>query len=98
MAESEFMTSDLDINKNTPADMTFRDLYSHFLEYQDDKVRLTTKRNYEHKITHLESFMDVKCKDFNIVMYTVLGYHLLRQKSTPRSLRFVPISEAFVFA
>ena len=69
MAESEFMTSDLDINKTTPADMTFRDLYSHFLEYQDDKVRLTTKRNYEHKIIHLESFMDVKCKDFNIAMY-----------------------------
>ena len=69
IAESQFMVEDVKEDKNAPVDMTFADLYEKFLEYQDDKVRLTTKRNYANKIKHLESLMNVKCKDFNIYIF-----------------------------
>lgn len=67
-AEMEFLNS-LKENKNAPIDMTFKELYSKFREFQDDKIRITTKRNYEQKLIYLESFMNLKCKDYTIEHY-----------------------------
>ena len=34
--------------KRAPIDMTIGDLWQKFLEYKDDKVRISTKRGYHH--------------------------------------------------
>lgn len=59
-----------DQSKNKcPDEMTFRQLYDRFRDYQDDKIRETTKYNYRNKLKYLEDFMDVKCRDYNIEMF-----------------------------
>ena len=60
---------EIEENKKAPIDMTFEDLYKKFREYQDDKIRLTTKKNYENKKKHLTEFMKLKCKDYSIDHY-----------------------------
>jgi hypothetical protein len=67
-AELKFL-AELKENKNAPMDMTFEDLYYKFREFQDDKIRESTKRNYENKLKYLKPFMKVKCKDYNIEHY-----------------------------
>lgn len=42
------------------------DLYNKFREYQDDKVRDTTKKNYTHKLNHLKPFLKLKCSEYTI--------------------------------
>ena len=69
IAESQFMIEDIKESKNAPVEMTFKDLYEKFREYQDDKVKLTTKRNYDNKVKHLDSLMTLKCKDFDIYVF-----------------------------
>ena len=36
-----------------PDEMTFRQLYERFRDYQDDKIRETTKYNYKNKLKYL---------------------------------------------
>ena len=64
-AERKFL-NDLEVNNNAPVDMTFEELFVKFREYQEDKVRNTTKHNYENKYKHIQDFTKLKCKDYNI--------------------------------
>lgn len=64
-AERLFL-NELENNKKMPHDMTFKELYKYFREYQDDKIRLTTKRNYENRLSYMEDFFKIKCKDYSI--------------------------------
>lgn len=68
MEEAKFLNEKSN-DTNAPIDMTFRQLYSKYIEYQDDKVKITTKTNYRNKVAHLESILDMKCKDFTIDVF-----------------------------
>ena len=67
-AEIEYLKN---LNKRTPAPskMTFGDLWESFLEYQDDKVRISTKVGYKYRCKYLEPLFKIKCVDFNINYY-----------------------------
>lgn len=63
-AERQFLLSlDQTINHR---DMTFKDLYLAFYEYQSDKVRESTIKTYRDRIKYLELFDKIKLRDFNI--------------------------------
>ena len=49
--------------------ITFRDLYLLFYDFQSDKVKTSTIRNYKNKVTYLEPFMDKKIYELNIDLY-----------------------------
>jgi len=66
-AERDFL-SKVD-NGFKPNDMTFRELYDKFVEFQDDKIKKTTKNNYKKRFSYLEMFMDIKCVDYTIEQY-----------------------------
>ena len=67
-AELEFLNK-LKENVNIPTKMTFKDLWNAFLEYQDDKVRISTKVGYKYRGKYLVPLYKIKCVDFNIVYY-----------------------------
>lgn len=67
-AERLFL-GELEANKKAPTTMTFEELYKCFREYQDDKIRPTTKHNYVNKKKHLDDFMKIKCKNYSIEHY-----------------------------
>ncbi len=63
-AERQFvLTIDQSINHR---DMTFKDLYLAFYEYQSDKVRETTIKTYRDRIKYLELFDKIKLRELNI--------------------------------
>ena len=49
--------------------ITFKELYNLFYEFQSDKVKASTIRNYKNKITYLEPFMNKKIYELNIDLY-----------------------------
>lgn len=66
-AEREFLEK---VDKGFVAnDMTFQELYDKYREYQDDKVKKTTKKNYDNKYKHIIDFMNVKCTDYTIEQF-----------------------------
>jgi len=62
--ERKFMSS-LREEKKTPNKMTLGNLWDKWYEYQNDKVRISTKRGYDHTRKYVEPLFNVKCKDFN---------------------------------
>ena len=50
-------------------DITFGELYTSFREFQDDKVKYSTKKGYEYKIRYFKKFLNVKVRDLNVDMY-----------------------------
>lgn len=52
-----------------PVKMTLGDLWVKFIEYQDDKVKVSTKIGYKYKRKYLENLFHIKCNDFNITHY-----------------------------
>ena len=79
-AERLFL-GELEANKKAPITMTFEELYQKFREYQDDKIRITTKKNYENKKKHLDDFMKLKCKN-----YTIDHYEAWKKKMNEKNL------------
>lgn len=53
--------------------ITFKELYNLFFEFQKDKVKVSTIRNYKNKITYLKPFMNKKIYEINIDLY--LNWH-----------------------
>jgi integrase len=47
-------------------DMTFRELYQHYYDYQKDKVKQTTIKTYKDRIKYLDILGDIKLVDLNI--------------------------------
>lgn len=62
--ERKFLTG-LKEERKTPSKMTLGDLWNRWYEYQDDKVRISTKRGYVHTKKYIEILFNVKCVDFN---------------------------------
>ncbi|MEG1141353.1 MAG: hypothetical protein RSE41_02700 [Clostridia bacterium] len=66
-AERLFLQS-LDFN-HINKDMTFRELYQHYYEYQQNKVKLTTMKTYLDRIKYLEILGNIKVSDLNIIHF-----------------------------
>ena len=60
------MTSTTKIEDNN---MTFEELYFAFRKYKDDRVKTTTKYDYDNKAKYIKGFFKIKVKDFNIMQY-----------------------------
>lgn len=63
-AERLFIQS-LDYEK-VSKDMTFRELYKHYYDYQENKVKQTTIKTYLDRIKYLDILGDIKLVDLNI--------------------------------
>lgn len=63
-AERQFLDS-LDTSA-VVEEMTFKELCDKHFEYQKDKVKVTTLRNYKKRRQHLEMFDNIKLNDLNI--------------------------------
>ncbi len=53
-------------DKGIQSDMTFKELCDLHFDYQKDKVKVTTLRNYKKRRDHLKMFDDIKVKELNI--------------------------------
>ncbi|HIT23682.1 MAG TPA: Arm DNA-binding domain-containing protein [Candidatus Faecimonas intestinavium] len=63
-AKRQFLLS---LNQNiNHKDMTFKDLYLSFYDYQSDKVKEDTIKTYRDKVKYFQYFINIKLKDFNI--------------------------------
>ena len=49
--------------------ITFRELYLLFYDFQSDKVKASTIRNYKNKVAYLEPFMNKKIYELDIDLY-----------------------------
>ena len=64
-AERLFLNKIKDKNQ-IPSKMTIGDLWNSFLEYQDSRVRISTKRGYIHTAKYIEPLFKVKCTDLDL--------------------------------
>lgn len=55
--------------KQVDTTITFKELYNLFYEFQEDKVKTSTKRNYKNKITYLKPFLNKKIYEIDIDLY-----------------------------
>lgn len=67
--------------KRAPIDMTIGDLWQKFLEYKDDKVRISTKRGYHHTEKYIKPLFNIKCVDFSPAHYEEWVKHMNSIKS-----------------
>ena len=51
--------------RKVPSKLTIGDLWNKWYEYQDDKVRISTKRGYVHTKKYVEPLFNIKCTEFN---------------------------------
>lgn len=49
--------------------MTFKDLYTAYYEYQEDKVKATTLKAYRDRIKYMQLLDKIKLKDLNVAHY-----------------------------
>ena len=64
-AEREFLTLNTERSDNN-RNMTFKDLYTLFYAYKEDKVKFTTLKTYRDRQKFFKNLENVKLKDFNI--------------------------------
>ena len=64
-AEREFLTINAD-RSDKDRNMTFKDLYTLFYAYKEDKVKYTTLKTYRDREKFFKDLDNVKLKDFNI--------------------------------
>ena len=60
-------------NNRAPEKMTIGDLWQKFLEFQDDKVRVSTKRGYQGTVKYIEPLFNIKCVDLSPAHYEESG-------------------------
>ena len=64
-AEREFLLSNTN-KADKDRNMTFKDLYTLFYAYKEDKVKYTTLKTYRDREKFFKDLDNVKLKDFNI--------------------------------
>jgi integrase len=58
--------SNMKEKNNIPNKMTLADLWDAWMEYQNDKVRISTRVGYKYVKKHFDPIFNIKCVDFNI--------------------------------
>lgn len=69
-------------NKIETNDLTIKDLIDNFVNFQKDKVKVTTFYSYRKKINHLTSLFKIKANDFSIVQYNLWKNDMNNKKLT----------------
>lgn len=64
-AERDFMAS-YNTNADNNRNMTFKDLYTSYYQYQEDKVKEKTLKTYRDRKRFFKSLDNIKLKDFSI--------------------------------
>ena len=86
-AERKFM---LELDKYRPDnDMTFKDLYTAFYEYQEDKVKETTLHTYKDRMRYMALLDNIKVKEFNIQHYEMWRKKILEYKLSNRTRNYI---------
>lgn len=67
-AEKEFLTKYTNIDVNT-SNMTFKELYLSYYNYQADKVKFTTIKTYKDRVKFFQDLDNVKVNDFSILHF-----------------------------
>lgn len=80
----------LQLDKYRPDnDMTFKELYTSFYEYQKDKVKETTLNTYKDRIRYMALLDDIKCKEFNLQHYEAWRKKILEYKLSNRTRNYI---------
>jgi len=59
----------IDENRLAPDSMTIGDLWRRWMEYQDSKVRISTKNGYKHTEKYVRNLFNIKCVSFSLQNY-----------------------------
>ena len=80
----------LELDKYRPDnDMTFRELYLAFYEYQKDKVKETTIHTYLDRMRYIQYLDNIKVKDFNLQHYEMWRKKILECKLSTRTRNYI---------
>ena len=80
----------LELDKYRPDnDMTFKDLYTAFYEYQKDKVKETTLNTYKDRMRYMALLDNVKVKEYNIQNYELWRKKMLEYNLSNRTRNYV---------
>mgnify|MGYP005798006681 CR=1 FL=1 len=86
-AEKQFY---LEFDKYRPDNnMTFKDLYTAFYDYQKDKVKETTLHTYQDRIRYMELLDNIKVKEFNIQHYEAWRKKIMKFKLSNRTRNYI---------
>lgn len=69
--------------------MTFKDLYTAFYEYQQDKVKETTLNTYKDRMRYMALLDNIKCKEFNLQHYEAWRKKILEYKLSNRTRNYI---------
>ena len=80
----------LQLDKYRPDnDMTFKNLYTAFYEYQEDKVKETTLNTYKDRMRYMALLDNIKCKEFNLQHYEAWRKKILEYKLANRTRNYI---------
>ncbi len=86
-AERVFM---LELDKYRPDNnMTFRELYLAFYEYQKDKVKQTTLNTYLDRMRYMQLLDNIKVKEFNLQHYELWRKKILSYNLSNRTRNYI---------
>ncbi|MCM1371351.1 MAG: site-specific integrase [Clostridium sp.] len=78
----------LQLDKYRPDnDITFKELYSAFYEYQKDKVKITTLLTYKNRIKYISLLDNIKVKDFSLQHYELWRKKILEYNNISNKTR-----------
>lgn len=80
----------LELDKYRPDNnMTFKDLYLAFYEYQKDKVKETTLNTYKDRMRYMELLDNIKVKEFNLQHYEMWRKKILEYQLSNRTRNYI---------
>ena len=80
----------LDLDKCRPDNnMTFKELYLAFYEYQKDKVKETTLNTYKDRMRYMALLDNIKVKDFTLQHYEMWRKKILEYKISNRTRNYI---------
>lgn len=80
----------LELDKYRPDNnMTFRELYLAFYEYQKNKVKETTIHTYLDRMRYMQYLDNIKVKDFNLQHYEMWHKKILECKLSTRTRNYI---------
>ena len=80
----------LELDKYRPDNnMTFKDLYLAFYEYQKDNVKETTLNTYKDRMRYMELLDNIKVKEFNLQHYEMWRKKILEYQLSNRTRNYI---------
>ena len=80
----------LELDKYRPDNnMTFRDLYLAFYNYQEDKVKETTLHTYKDRMRYMALLDNIKVKEFNLQHYEMWRKKILEYPLSNRTRNYI---------